>query len=246
MDEPQFCHYPAHPPPIPLQLWQVPDRPCPYLPDRQETVRAFYSAKVDPLQYHAFMDASFRRSGNVIYQPICAGCRQCIPIRVPVAKFRPGKSQRRTRRKNADLSISIAPPKATQEKFELYARYQSLWHDSAEPDDPAAFLSFLYRSPVETIEFAYRDPAGRLLAIGICDECPQSLSSVYFYFDPVESRRSLGTFGALVEIDYALQKGIDYLYLGFWVKDSQKMSYKADFKPHELLQPDGGWLPIRD
>jgi arginine-tRNA-protein transferase len=94
---------------------------------------------------------------------------------------------------------------------------------------------------VETLEFTYRDSAGRLLAAGICDVCRQSLSSVYFYHDPAEASRGLGTFGALWEIRAAAELGIPYYYLGYWVAGCDTMDYKASFRPYELLHPDGVW-----
>jgi arginine-tRNA-protein transferase len=243
MDKPSFSHWPAPPPPVPVRLGVIPPHPCPYLTNRESTSRAFHATKLDPLVYHRFMNASFRRSGYVIYQPTCAGCRECIPIRVPVKQFEPSKSQRRCRKRNEDLSVSIAPPEPSPEKFELYKKYQSQWHEKPEPETYIDMVNFLYRSPVDTIEFTYRNPASKLLAVGICDVCTQSLSSVYYFFDPEESRRGLGTFGALREIEYAAQNHIDYFYLGFWVKECVKMAYKAEYKPHELLHPDGQWRP---
>jgi arginyl-tRNA--protein-N-Asp/Glu arginylyltransferase len=246
MDDPAFCHYPAPPPPVAVRLAVIPPRPCPYLPGRIETTRAFCASRIDPLVYHEFMNASFRRSGCVIYQPTCAGCRECVPLRVPVKSFQPSKSQRRCRKRNEDLVVSIAAPEPTAEKFDLYAQYQAQWHEKAEPETYIEFVNFLYRSPVDTLEFSYRNGSGKLVGVGICDICRKSLSSVYFFFDPAESRRGLGTFGALCEIEYAARQEIDYFYLGFWIKESPKMGYKADFRPYELLQPDGVWRLIQD
>src|SRR5205823_5331253 len=89
--------------------------------------------------------------------------------------------------------------------------------------------------------FAYRDSGNRLLAIGICDVCTSSLSSVYFYFDPGESGRGLGTFGALTEIGFARERSIPYYYLGYYIDGCATMQYKADYRPHELLCGDGVW-----
>ena len=75
----------------------------------------------------------------------------------------------------------------------------------------------------------------------ICDVCPESLSSVYFYFDPAEARRGLGTFGAVYEIEFARARGIGHYYLGYWVAGCQAMDYKANFRPCEILHPDGVW-----
>ena len=105
------------------------------------------------------------------------------------------------------------------------------------------FVEFLYRSPVETVEFTYRlpDESRRLIGVGICDVCEKSLSSVYFYFDPAEARRGLGTFSSLWEIDFARRNNIPYYYLGFWIRGCASMSYKCNFRPCEILHPDGLW-----
>ncbi len=232
------CAYPALPPPVDVHLTVLPEHDCPYLPPRRATTRALMASRVSPEIYHDFLDAGFRRSGKLIYQPICNGCRRCVPIRVPVDRFKPSTSQRRCFRRNTDLIVSISPPIPTPEKQDLYHRYTTDWHGR---DDIEAFESFLYDSPVDTIEFCYRNAAGRLLAVGICDLSPLSLSSVYFYFDPADAKRGLGTFGALYELDWAAKAGIPFYYLGYWVHGCGAMQYKANYRPCELLLPDGRW-----
>jgi arginine-tRNA-protein transferase len=238
-----FSHYPAAPPPVKVRLTTVGGQPCSYLPGRLSTTRAAWADKIPGSLYHRFMEAGFRRSGKLLYQPACHGCRACQSIRVPVANFRPSKSQRRRRRRNQDLVVGVHEPLATDEKFDLYRRYLAgrFERDDAGDDRRDAFEQFLYDSPVETLEFCYRDRGGKLLAVGICDVCAESLSSVYFYYDPAESRRGLGTFGALYEIEAAARSGIPYYYLGYWVSGCAAMEYKADFRPNEVLCPDGVW-----
>jgi arginyl-tRNA--protein-N-Asp/Glu arginylyltransferase len=192
------------------------------------------------------MDAGFRRSGNVVYQPICDACQQCIPLRVPVDRFAPDKSQRRCGRRNADLIVSHDRPDLTDEKFELYKRYVTDWHGKEKSSelDRESLQSFLYQSPVETLEFCYRTADGKLLAVGIADVCQQSFSSVYFYFDPQESDRGLGTFGALYELAYAKSRGIAFYYLGFWVQGCAAMQYKSRFQPCQILDITGAWKDL--
>lgn len=238
--------YPSHAPPYPVRLVTVPDHPCSYFPDRASRTRAFAASAMPGELYHRFMDAGFRRSGRVIYQPVCGGCRLCVPLRVPVERFVADRSQRRAWRRNQDLVVTVGRPEATVEKFELYERYRRDWHGSTETHDWEAFVSFLYESPVETLEFSYRDSAGRLLGVGICDVCPQSLSSVYFYFDPEHAGRRLGTFSALWEIEWARGMEIPHYYLGYWVSGCGSMEYKASFRPCEVLGTDGVWRELVD
>lgn len=236
------CAFPALPPPIPIPMMELPDPQCGYLPDRSTMTRAFGVREMPGELYHDFMDAGFRRSGRILYQPACHGCRLCVPIRVPVERFQPGKSQRRVSRRNSDLRVEVGEPAATEEKFELYGRYLATRHASGRMERKwEAFEEFLYTSPVDTIECVYRDSAGRLLAVGICDLCSRSLSTVYVYFDPGESRRSLGTYSALFEIELARKLRIPYYYLGYWIAGCQAMEYKATYRPCEVLDPDGVW-----
>jgi arginine-tRNA-protein transferase len=165
-----------------------------------------------------------------------------VPLRVPVEEFRQSKSQRRCWRKNQDLLVEHGPPAASDEKFDLYRRYMTGWHGSAEQEQSReSFEAFLYDSPVDTAEFCYRDAGGTLLAVGICDLCGHSLSSVYFYHDPAEARRSLGTFGVLYEIEFARRLELPHYYLGYWVEQCAAMQYKASFRPCEVLHADGVW-----
>lgn len=227
-------------PPVRVPLVTTAEHPCAYLPGEIARNRALLAGEMDGSLYHAFMDAGFRRSGRLLYQPVCRACRACIPIRVPVAEFAPSKSQRRCMRKNEDIVVNVGEPEPTEEKYELFRRYVVTRHGGAM-SERESFDSFLYESPVQTVEFTYRDTRGVLLGVGICDVCPNSLSTVYFYFDPDEPKRGLGTLGALKEIAFARDAGIPYYYLGFWVSGCRAMEYKRGLRPAELLHPDGTW-----
>lgn len=84
----------------------------------------------------------------------------------------------------------------------------------------------------------YRDPAGRLLALGFLDILPAGLSSVYFAWEPEAQKRSLGSFSIIAETRLAASMGLGWYYLGFWVPGARRMDYKADFSPFELALPD--------
>lgn len=229
-------------PPVQIRLTVLPEVDCPYLPGRKETIRAVWASSVDPETYRAMMDVGFRRSGRMLYQPICLGCQECVPLRVVVQQFAPSRSQQRVLRKNQDLSVHEGTPVLTGEKFDLYCRYQQGWHGRRNDTNWESLASFLYDSPTLTLEFEYRDPNRQLLAVGICDLSTTSLSSVYFYFDPAEARRSLGTFGALYELAWAKARGLTYYYLGYWVRDCSAMAYKAFYRPHQTMTPTGEWI----
>lgn len=224
-----------------MRLTTLQDVPCPYLPGRAETVRAVLASRIDGTTYHAFLDANFRRSGRMIYQPVCHACQECRSLRVPTGSFTPTASQRRVARKNADLTITVAEPELTDEKADLYARYVREQHSRPDEADRERLRGFLYDSPTDSLEFVYRDAAGALVAVGICDVSAASLSSVYFYFDPAAAGRSPGTFGAIYEIAWAAGRGIGHYYLGYWIRDCPAMTYKANFRPAEVLGADGVW-----
>src|SRR5438067_2405703 len=171
------CPWPALPPPRWISLVTLETHPCAYLPGRVARNRALWAQDMSAEIYHELMNAGFRRSGRLVYQPICAGCRACQPIRVPVDALIASKSQRRAWRKNADLIVTVGGPHPTAEKFDLYRRYLAGRHERETDQTPQDFIRFLYDSPVDTLEFTYRLPAtssgaaGALTGVGICDVC---------------------------------------------------------------------------
>lgn len=228
------------PPLLRLPLAAGPEHACPYLPNRTAQEEFLGCHRLDPAVYQELMDSGFRRSGRIIYRPTCTGCRECVPLRVPVNSFRPSRSQRRVIRRNTDLRVEVGPPVCTPEKGRLYADYLRYQHDGTKSEDYLSFQEFLYTSPTDTLEMSYRLGA-RLLAVGIVDACPDCLSSVYCFFDPAEARRSLGVFAALCEIAECRRRGLHYWYAGYYVRESPRMNYKTGYRPHELLSLGGEW-----
>lgn len=216
--------------------------PCSYLPGLTATDEAWLSAGLSPAAYHELMNRGFRRSGHILYRPVCDGCRKCIPIRVPVAEFAPSKSQRRVLQRNLDVALAATPPRLTAEKHEVYQRYLAAQHQqSPQGSDAESLREFLYSSCVHTIEFEYRDARGMLLGVSIGDISKQSLSSVYHYFDPLHHKRSIGVLSVLREIAWARAHGLAHYYLGYWIQGCATMDYKARYQPHELLV-QGQWV----
>jgi len=225
---------------VPLDVLRTDPRPCAYLPGRTARNLVLLTPFADGRMYQSLMDAGYRRTGQWFYRPDCAGCCECTPIRVPVDRFAPSRSQRRLLRRNADVQLQIGPPSADDEHFQLYCAYQTARHGDDAPCDRSEFVESFCQSPIESIEISYRLDAA-LIGVGIVDVCAASLSSVYFYFDPAHSSRSLGTWSGLCEIEECRRRGLPYWYLGFHVRGCAKMEYKSRFRPYELLGADGRW-----
>lgn len=152
----------------------------------------------------------------------------------------------------------------TEEKYELYRSYQINVHG----DDPMSvtkesFTRFLVTSPlVNNVESSatHSDPTtsygtfhqlyrvdGRLVGVGVIDILPSGLSSVYFFYDPAFRRVSLGKYSAMKEIEYCRNRNVSFYYMGFYVHTCNKMNYKGEFAPSELLCPTTfRWFPLKD
>jgi arginyl-tRNA--protein-N-Asp/Glu arginylyltransferase len=214
--------------------------PCPYLPGRDSRLVVVRPERMLPLLYQLFMDLNFRRLGAVVYRPQCDGCRACRQLRLGVADFRADRSQRRCWRRNADVVASVGPPQASEEKYEVYRRYLETRHDGQMSGSREEFTGFLHDVVPFTEEVVFRVD-GRLLGCGIFDSTPQSLSAVYFYFDPQLAARSPGIYHVLWLVEECRRRALPWLYLGYYVAGSRAMEYKARFRPHQLLGDDGRW-----
>lgn len=222
-------------PGVALPLFRSQPHACAYLPGRSASELVALPFDVDDALYESLLERRFRRVGELFYSPSCPQCAECIPIRVPVEEFRPSRSQRRTLRLNSDVSVRLGPLNSDAERYALYLRYQQAQHEGALADDPEQFRRVLCHSPISTFEMSYW-LGERLIGVAIVDALPQGLSSVYFYSDPLDGRRSLGTFSGLCEIEECRRRGLAYWHIGFYVRACEKMSYKSRFRPYELLE----------
>lgn len=222
-----------------VTLFEMSNGECPYLPNRTWVTRSFRAESLPEEMYEQLLNHGWRRSGSIFYHNHCPGCSLCIPIRVPVDRFSPTKSQRRVLRRNRDVEIARNESHTRDELVELFQRYDQHRHDPDSDITSDAFHRFLGTSPIRTDVMEYR-VEGRLIGAGWLDVLPEGLSTVYFAFEPEESKRSLGTFSALKEIELCRELGKPWYYLGFFVPGSPKMSYKTRFRPYQLLM-DGKW-----
>lgn len=225
-----------------LRFFLTAPSPCPYLPGKRER-KVFTSLEgIDAGSLHDVLtNAGFRRSQNIAYRPSCDGCEACVSARVPVEHFEFTRRWRKILTKNADLTRSLRPAEATQEQFRLLRRYLTSRHAEGGMADMvfSDYAAMVEETAVHTHVVEYRYTSGpnkgELAAAALVDALGDGLSLVYSFFDPTESKRSLGIYTILDHIQQARAAGFGYVYLGYWIPGSEKMHYKAAFRPLELL-----------
>lgn len=218
--------------------------PCPYLAGQMER-KLFAKLSGDVAEDGALngmlTQAGFRRSHDVVYRPACPTCQACVPVRVPVARFAPSRSQRRARRRNQDFIATLETPEPTAAHYALFQRYQAARH--AESDmvtmSEAAFCAMVKEGNATLQFLTLRDAAGALQGVLLADRLPDGFSAVYSFYSPDDLTRGLGTFLVLQLLAAAQALGLPYVYLGYWIAASPKMAYKALFQPQEHLTPEG-------
>lgn len=221
-----------------------PPNQCSYLEDKRsssqivlppEEVTAFY--------YATMLQHGFRRSGIFAYRPHCEDCNACLSLRVDVAKFAPSKRFRRIHTKNKGLQCRQLPLVWEEEHFQLYMRYQKTRHQEQqdEPTLRADYKEFILTSNVMSALLEYRNADKQVVMVSLIDISDDGISAVYTFYE-TENKNSLGHYGILYQLDLCKTLSKPWLYLGYWVESCNKLNYKMDYQPAEILR-DGDWVP---
>ncbi|WP_019530108.1 arginyltransferase [Dasania marina] len=229
-----------------LKFYRTSEHPCSYL-DNEMATTLFLDPQqpVDKTLHSALSEYGFRRSGDNIYRPHCAACQQCISARIPCLLFKPSRQQRRISKRNADLQCQEVASIDNDECYALFEKYINLRHADGDmyPTSRPDYINFLCSKNSYSRYFSLR-LQGKLIAVALADQLEQGLSAVYSFFDPDHDKRSLGTYMILWQLQESQRLKLHALYLGYWIKNCQKMRYKSSFRPLELYI-NQQWLQLK-
>jgi arginine-tRNA-protein transferase len=187
--------------------------------------------------------------------PYCEGCQACVSVRVLVDEFEMTRSMRRVLDDNSDLMARRLQATPTSEQYSLFRAYIDARHADGGMADMTVldYAMMVEDSIIDTFMTEYRlapeplakNPAEKrpLMGVALCDRLSDGISMVYSFYEPEAQKRGLGTYMILEHIAYAKKLGVPYLYLGYWINGSPKMSYKRRFLPQEQLT-GSGWTRV--
>lgn len=217
---------------ISIPLYLTTEQSCSYL-DNRKSQSTLVDERFGMTQqiYSRLIERGFRRSGNMVYAPHCQNCSACIACRVRPEKFKASRSQKRCIEMHKDTKVIIKPCVYDEKHQELYKCYMVNRHSETTSFEYMEFFGSRW-SETWMVEFHIEK---QLAAVAVVDVMKNALSAVYTFYEPMLKHYSLGTYAVLWQIEKARELGMKYVYLGYWVENSQKMDYKKNFRPLEVF-----------
>ena len=205
----------------------------------------FYTSQVSPKQLDFLLADGWRHFGQHFYRYnlglLKDEFRFVMPLRIRLADFKFSKSKRRILNKNKNLETIIRPIEFDDQKHELFNRHKQRF-DHGIPDSIYSFLDKdAANTPCKSLEFCVYEE-NKLLAVSYLDIAENSASSIYAMFEPSESKRGLGIYTMLLEIQYAIDTGKTYFYQGYAYEGDSFYDYKKRFNALEKFDWSGNWV----
>lgn len=229
-----------------LQFYVTTPYPCGYIAKNlAQSLIASPHHLVDADVYSGLISQGFRRSGKFAYRPHCEHCNKCVPVRIVLNQFTSTRSQKRAYKQHSDLTATILPLGFHQQHLDLYSTYQAIRHTSESEttqnnttNEKEQYKQFLCQSNVESVMIEFRNDQNQLKIVSVIDTIKDGNSAVYTFYDAAESKASYGTYAIMWLIEWTNQLKLPYVYLGYWITESQKMAYKEKFNAQQRLIND--------
>lgn len=214
-------------------------RECSYFSDEVSDMRYRYITRCNIDDYQNMLEHGWRRFGKMHFVPECKACNKCISMRIDVQKYKFSRSEKRVFKKNLDTKVYIQSPTLTIEHLKLYDKYHYNMNKKKNWNyfsiEPAEYdRSYIQGKEAFAKEFLYVKDE-KLIAVALVDILPNSISSIYCFYDHDYEDLSPGKFSILAQIKIAKELKIPYIYLGYWIKDHFSMGYKEKYTPFEIL-----------
>ncbi len=218
--------------------------PCSYVKGRTEKrifINIPYNPKIREKVVSELTRIGFRRNYNHMYLPTCKNCSSCISSRININNFILSKSNKRNLKINDDLSL-IDNRTFTTGRFELFKKYCELRHQKGQMKYMTEydFINFFHKSKNKTKIYDLVDNKKKLFGSILLDVLDDGYSAVYSFFNPILKKRGLGKNIILKTIQKLQDKKKNFLYLGYWIKESKNMNYKSSFSNVEYYI-NGSW-----
>jgi arginine-tRNA-protein transferase len=221
---------------------------CPYISGNRSTNEQLLIENLDDSDLEALLAAGYRHFGTYFFRPVCSLCHKCLPLRIPVGDYRSSPSAKRALRRGARFRVTLERPHPTPEAHALYLKHKERF--AAPPGSPdeesyATFSETFFHPFPFSFQLSVYD-GEKLIAVSHLDMTDSVVSAVYCYYDDSYRRESLGSFAIFKEIDLAVERNLDFVYLGYYIRENPHMSYKARYRPNQVLREEGNWQDLLD